>query len=489
MSTYTINENTKIINTFNDSENVSWSISGGEQNLFSINPTTGVLSFQQSPDYEEPFEPQGTIIKFETNYSTQSINESFYVEVYDNQNRSNYTTPITANNFLQYVNDSSYDSTLIHRLVPDFVIQSGGYNWPTKASNEIGGYPLRVTSKGEIINEPGNSNLMGTIAMAKVSGKPNSATSEWFINLSDNESLDSQNEGFTVFGHLLGDGINNPLLLNNQSTYNVNYSDVGLNLPELPLVNIQDNIITNTNYFAIKRVTKIDQRPDEISNKYNVIVTSTNSAGQQSNEYIIVEVKDVNDFDINNITRTISSEEQVYFGTSSNYKFYNLGEDRYALKTDSGYDEITGVTTLQFSDKSLNLEKDIAGTFDQVTGLNTDSGQMFRLYNAAFARFPDADGLRYWIGKYSSGENDSRAVASSFLASDEFKTLYGENVSDSSYVNTLYNNVLDRSADTSGLNYWVGQLNSGQETRYEVLLGFSESAENKALFTNMTGLG
>ena len=47
--------------------------------------------------------------------------------------------------------------------------------------------------------------------------------------------------------------------------------------------------------------------------------------------------------------------------------------------------------------------------------------------------------------------------------------------------------MLDREADTDGLNYWLGQLNSGAETRYEVLLGFSESAENKALFTEMTG--
>ena len=48
---------------------------------------------------------------------------------------------------------------------------------------------------------------------------------------------------------------------------------------------------------------------------------------------------------------------------------------------------------------------------------------------------------------------------------------------------------LDRDADTSGLNYWLGQLNSGAEARYEVLLGFAESAENKALFTEMTGFG
>ncbi len=136
----------------------------------------------------------------------------------------------------------------------------------------------------------------------------------------------------------------------------------------------------------------------------------------------------------------------------------------------------------------MNLKNDIKATFDQVTGLNTDSGKMFRLYNASFKRLPDPDGLRYWIANFSSGKDDERAVASSFLASAEFKERYGEDVSDSTYVNTLYKNVLSRDADTDGLNYWLGQLHSGAETRYEVLLGFSESTENKALFSEITGL-
>ena len=56
-------------------------------------------------------------------------------------------------------------------------------------------------------------------------------------------------------------------------------------------------------------------------------------------------------------------------------------------------------------------------------------------------------------------------------------------------MNNLYKNVLGRDADTEGLNYWVGNLSSGLETRYEALLGFAESAENKALFTDMTRFG
>ena len=114
---------------------------------------------------------------------------------------------------------------------------------------------------------------------------------------------------------------------------------------------------------------------------------------------------------------------------------------------------------------------------------------MFRLYNASFKRLPDPDGLKYWIDKYITGENDSREVASSFLASDEFQQRYGKSVSDTTYVNNLYQNVLGRLPDNSGLNYWLGQLNNGGETREEVLLGFAESVENKALFTEMTGFG
>ena len=188
------------------------------------------------------------------------------------------------------------------------------------------------------------------------------------------------------------------------------------------------------------------------------------------------------------------SSENAFFGKKTltgnfrDYKFYNRGSGEYEIKTDSGFDEITGMT-LEFNDKTIDAVDDIKGVFDQVTGLNTDSGKMFRLYNAAFARFPDASGLQYWIGNFSSGKDDDRAVASSFIASTEFNQRYGENVSNPKYVETLYTNVLGRDYDQSGYTYWLGNLNNGLETRYELLLGFAESAENKALFTEMTGFG
>ena len=59
---------------------------------------------------------------------------------------------------------------------------------------------------------------------------------------------------------------------------------------------------------------------------------------------------------------------------------------------------MTGESNLKFDDKKMNLKNDIKAIFDQVMGLDTDSGKMFPLYNALFKRLPDPDGLRYWIG-------------------------------------------------------------------------------------------
>ena len=69
------------------------------------------------------------------------------------------------------------------------------------------------------------------------------------------------------------------------------------------------------------------------------------------------------------------------------------------------------------------------GPFDQFTGIDTDSGKMFKINNASFKRLPDPDGLRYWIGNFSSGKDNERAVATSFLASTKFKQRYEKDVS------------------------------------------------------------
>lgn len=105
--------------------------------------------------------------------------------------------PCTVNNFLAYVESGRYDETFIHRTVDSFVIQGGGYEYDSGTDSFAS-----IVRDPSVVNEPGASNLRRTIAMARIGGQINSATSEFFINLSDNTNLDFVDEGFTVFGRV-----------------------------------------------------------------------------------------------------------------------------------------------------------------------------------------------------------------------------------------------------------------------------------------------
>jgi peptidyl-prolyl cis-trans isomerase A (cyclophilin A) len=104
--------------------------------------------------------------------------------------------PITAKNFLDYVNAGFYNGTVFHRVVPEFVIQGGGYleNMTTKTTNP----PIKNESKN------GLKNLRGTLSMARYDD-PNSATSQFFINLKDNAHLDPPpgGMGYAVFAKVV----------------------------------------------------------------------------------------------------------------------------------------------------------------------------------------------------------------------------------------------------------------------------------------------
>ena len=112
-------------------------------------------------------------------------------------------TPGTVENFLNYVNDSDYANSIIHRSVNDFVIQGGGFTTSSETFTDTSQF-TSVPTDPTIQNEPGISNLRGTVAMAKLGGNPDSASSQWFVNLTDNSFLDlPQNNAFTVFGQVL----------------------------------------------------------------------------------------------------------------------------------------------------------------------------------------------------------------------------------------------------------------------------------------------
>ena len=116
------------------------------------------------------------------------------VELYPNM------APQTVANFQAYADSGDWDGSLVHRSVPGFVIQGGGFR-------EVAGAYAAIPTDPPVPNEPCLSNTAGTIAMARVGGQPNSATSQWFINLADNTSLDAVDGGFTAFGRVVGGGM------------------------------------------------------------------------------------------------------------------------------------------------------------------------------------------------------------------------------------------------------------------------------------------
>ena len=150
--------------------------------------------------------------------------------------------------------------------------------------------------------------------------------------------------------------------------------------------------------------------------------------------------------------------------------------------------KLNGVETHQFDDVSIDLIDDVKTIFDQITGVEIEASQIFRLYEATFDRFPDVNGFQYWVDQYIYEQSSTRTIAKSFLSSDEFQTRYGENLTNEDFVELLYENALSRDYDQQGYEYWVGNLNNGLEERYEVLLGFAESEESKVIFGDITGL-
>ncbi len=106
--------------------------------------------------------------------------------------------PITVANFLKYVDEKHYDGTVFHRVIPDFMIQGGGFN------EDLEEKPTGKPITNESYN--GLQNQKYTLAMARTS-VPNSATSQFFINVKDNPFLDKANAqdkvGYAVFGKVI----------------------------------------------------------------------------------------------------------------------------------------------------------------------------------------------------------------------------------------------------------------------------------------------
>lgn len=192
---------------------------------------------------------------------------TFHIETYDT------ITPKTASNFRQLVEGGNYDDMFFHRLVTGFVLQGGGFRYPSGDSS-----PSAIDSISSIENEFDNwfdpnlgglaegtpLNVRGTIAMAKVGGDPDSATSQWFVNDADNSgNLDSQNGGFTVFARVLYNGM-----------------DVVDDLMDLTAVNAEGPFTS---------LPVVDWEPGQNVLRDNLLITTTEAADELTYEVVVTE--------------------------------------------------------------------------------------------------------------------------------------------------------------------------------------------------------
>ena len=155
----------------------------------------------------------------------------------------------------------------------------------------------------------------------------------------------------------------------------------------------------------------------------------------------------------------------VYSGARASFTVAQDGSGFSVTDAAGDHATLHNIERVQFGDGMVAL--DIDGT----------AGQAYRLYQAAFDRTPDKVGLGYWIEVLDHGQTLHDA-ARDFVGSQEFANLYGANVSDAQFVEALYQNVLHRPAEGTGFDFWVSSLQI--VSRADVLVNFSESAENKA---------
>jgi cyclophilin family peptidyl-prolyl cis-trans isomerase len=262
-----------------------------------------------------PVVQAGTVVRLDFDYSVNTTAGPLsYVEIelFDS------TAPITVANFLQYVKGGHYDGTILHRSIDDFVVQGGGFA-PTVVQGTVQSLDP-IVNFGTIQNEysPTRSNVAGTIAMAKVGDDPNSATNQWFFNVADNSAnLDVQNGGFTVFGRVLGNGMElinaiNALPPTNLTQY------YGATFNEVPMANNGTSFITLTSAAIV---------PQGSLSGF-VYVDSNLDGVMDGTDYIIAGAKV-------SLVKNDSTVATVYSNADGSYSFGSLGEGTYSIRMET----------------------------------------------------------------------------------------------------------------------------------------------------------
>ena len=117
----------------------------------------------------------------------------------------------------------------------------------------------------------------------------------------------------------------------------------------------------------------------------------------------------------------------------------------------------------------------------QFAGLDGNEAIVARYYAATFGRLPDQGGFDYWTNRLDTEPDGLPSAAQFFATSPEIEILYGADVTDEQFVDTIYVNVLGRAPEGAGRTFWIDSLADGSHTRGSVMSFFANSPEHKVI--------
>jgi len=444
---------------------------------------------------------------------------AFQVELYDS------VTPQTVSNFMHYVNTNSFTDSIFHRSLPGFVLQAGGFTTSSATFSSTSQFTA-IPNQGTIASEAGIPNSVGTLSMALFSG-PDSATSQWFINLADNASLDDTSAGgpYTVFGKVIGNGMQ--------------VVDALAGLPRQNQGGVFDNLpVDPAHGNQLAEITSIAVDSGITGEVFNdVNVNGAFDAGEVGVPGQIVYIDTNNNGVLDNGEASSTSDA---FGQ---YSFSALTPGSYVVRevvpanhgltvttpagagatvnviantTVSGPNfgdvQVSTIAPLPVSSAPLPSSPEgntayIQAVYLDVLGHAADASglaawqaameggvsrsavaqaiwssvehrglEVDQYYQTFFGRQADPGGRTFWISEFSAG-NDERIIAACFLLSGEYQRLHN---SDTTFLGALYTDVFNRPPDPTGLSAWLAALQNGSQTRLNTAVSFVVADETSA---------
>jgi len=175
-------------------------------------------------------------------------------------------------------------------------------------------------------------------------------------------------------------------------------------------------------------------------------------------------------------------------GSGNDVSIYNGNQNQFSVTISSdsvtvrdrvdnrnGSDSLTNIESLEFFDGSWQLSQ-----FNSVANLSEEAFETFaEMYIAYFNRAPDSEGLLFWANALSNGTSIEE-IATLFFTQEETRDLYPDPEDTEGFVNSVYQNVLGRTIDQGGFDFWVGVLNDGSVSRPEFMLEIIRGAKAPA---------